>query len=168
MADRWTLRFAGGRDRYRACPDGLVARSCHPQAGWADSASDTIVTVRRRAWGQIWRFRRHVPLLHPAPLLAQCWHEMASGSFRRAVSPRPFDWLRRAWMAAGCAGFRRLCPAGTVFKIGERRAAALAGSIPVRLRRPPPPLRVGPASRLAPPSGRDAWPTGPRAAGPGR
>jgi len=35
--------------------------------GWADSASDTIVTVRRRACGQIWRFRRRVPLLHPAP-----------------------------------------------------------------------------------------------------
>jgi hypothetical protein len=34
--------------------------------GWADSASDTIVTVRRRAWGQIRRFRRRVPLLHPA------------------------------------------------------------------------------------------------------
>jgi hypothetical protein len=25
--------------------------------GWADSAYDTIVTVRRRAWGQIRRFR---------------------------------------------------------------------------------------------------------------
>jgi hypothetical protein len=35
--------------------------------GWADSASDTIVTVRRRVWGQIRRFRRRVPLLHPAP-----------------------------------------------------------------------------------------------------
>jgi hypothetical protein len=35
--------------------------------GWADSASDTIVTVRRRVWGQIRRFRRRVPPLHPAP-----------------------------------------------------------------------------------------------------
>ena len=47
-----------------AWPPGLVIRRL---PGWADSASDTIVTVRRRAWGQIWRFRRRVPLLHPAP-----------------------------------------------------------------------------------------------------
>ena len=33
---------------------GLVIRRL---PGWADSASDTIVTVRRRVWGQIWRFR---------------------------------------------------------------------------------------------------------------
>src|SRR5271157_5650394 len=26
--------FAGGRDRCRACPDGLVARPCDPQAAW--------------------------------------------------------------------------------------------------------------------------------------
>jgi hypothetical protein len=43
---------------------GLVIRRL---PGWADSASDTIVTVRRRVWGQIWRFRCRVPLLHPAP-----------------------------------------------------------------------------------------------------
>lgn len=35
--------------------------------GWTDSAADTIVTVRHRPWGQIWRFRRRVPLLHSAP-----------------------------------------------------------------------------------------------------
>jgi hypothetical protein len=34
---------------------------------WADSASDTIVTARRRPWGQIRRFRRGVPPPHPAP-----------------------------------------------------------------------------------------------------
>jgi len=36
-------------------------------SGGADSASDAIVTVRRRVWGQIRPFRRRVPLLHPAP-----------------------------------------------------------------------------------------------------
>ncbi len=35
---------------------------------------------------------------------------------------------------AGFTRFRRLQPAGAVFKTGERRAAPLAGSIPVRLR----------------------------------
>src|SRR5271165_3011532 len=68
MADRWSLRWpAAGivvaRARTTWSP-GLVIRRL---PGWADSASDTIVTVRRRAWGQIWRFRRRVPLLHPAP-----------------------------------------------------------------------------------------------------
>jgi hypothetical protein len=43
---------------------GLVIRRL---PGWADSASDTIVTVRRRTWGQIWQFRRRIPPLHPAP-----------------------------------------------------------------------------------------------------
>ena len=68
MADRWSLRLpAAGivvaRARTAWSP-GLVIRRL---PGWADSASDTIVTVRRRAWGQIGRFRRRVPLLHPAP-----------------------------------------------------------------------------------------------------
>jgi len=58
-------RRQGSLPRARtAWPPGLVIRRL---PGWADSASDTIVTVRRRAWGQIWRFRRRVPLLHPAP-----------------------------------------------------------------------------------------------------
>ena len=58
---------AGGRIVMRArtawSPGLVIGR----MPGWADSASDTIVTVRRRAWGQIWRFRRRVPMLHPAP-----------------------------------------------------------------------------------------------------
>jgi hypothetical protein len=42
--------LAGDRDRCRAGPDGLVAsRVIRSLPGWADSAYDTIVTVRRRA-----------------------------------------------------------------------------------------------------------------------
>jgi hypothetical protein len=49
-------------------PGRLGRPAWDPQAAWlGDSASDTIVTVRRRAWGQIWRFRRRVPLLHRRP-----------------------------------------------------------------------------------------------------
>jgi hypothetical protein len=60
--------FAADRDRCRVCPDGLVAGLVIRRLpGWADPASDTIVTVRRRVWGQIWRFGRRVPRLHPAP-----------------------------------------------------------------------------------------------------
>ena len=40
-----------------ARPPSRVIRSL---SGWADSAYDTIVTVRHRAWGQIRRFRRAV------------------------------------------------------------------------------------------------------------
>jgi hypothetical protein len=51
--------LAGDRDRRRAGPDGLVtSRVIRSLPGWADSAYDTIVTVRRRTWGQIRRFRR--------------------------------------------------------------------------------------------------------------
>ncbi len=68
MADRWSLRWptagiVAARARTAWSPGPVIRRL----PGWADSASDTIVTVRRRAWGQIWRFRRRVPLLHPAP-----------------------------------------------------------------------------------------------------
>jgi hypothetical protein len=68
MADRWSLRCRR-QDRLSRVPgrlwsSGLVIRRL---SGWADSASDTIVTVRRRVWGQIRRFRRRVPPLHPAP-----------------------------------------------------------------------------------------------------
>ena len=68
MADRWSLRLpAAGivvaRARTARSP-GLVIRRL---PGWADSASGSIVTVRRRVWGQIRRFRRRVPLPHPAP-----------------------------------------------------------------------------------------------------
>jgi hypothetical protein len=48
----------------------ILPRRVWPTAGaaWLGGfCSDPIVTVRRRAWGQIWRFRRRVPLLHPAP-----------------------------------------------------------------------------------------------------
>jgi hypothetical protein len=68
MADRWSLRLpaagiVAARGRTAWSPGFVIRRL----PGWADSASDTIVTVRRRVWGQIWRFRRLVPLLHPAP-----------------------------------------------------------------------------------------------------
>jgi hypothetical protein len=68
MADRWSLRLpAAGIVVARArtaWPPGLVIGRL---PGWANSVSDTIVTVRRRPWGQIWRIRRRVPPLHPAP-----------------------------------------------------------------------------------------------------
>jgi hypothetical protein len=50
--------LAGGRDRCRAGPDSVAASLViRRRPGWAEPAYDTIVTVRRRAWGQIRRFR---------------------------------------------------------------------------------------------------------------
>ncbi len=57
MADCWSLRSSAAgivvaRARMTWSP-GLAIRRL---LGWADSASDTIVTVRRRPWGQIRHF----------------------------------------------------------------------------------------------------------------
>jgi hypothetical protein len=67
MADRWSLRLPAGivvaRARTTWSP-GLVIRRL---PGWADSAFDTIVTVRRRAWDQIGDFGAEFRCCVPSP-----------------------------------------------------------------------------------------------------
>jgi hypothetical protein len=101
---------------------GLVIRRL---PGWADSASDTIVTVRRRLWGQIRRFRRRVPLLHSAPerfdhgeqhsqdrragtVTAHACVQQVSAAFAALPGSRVLTWDGAQRMVTAFAGFRRL------------------------------------------------------------
>jgi hypothetical protein len=61
--------FADGRDRCRACPDGLVARPCDPQAAWLGGfcRRDHRDCVAPRLGSDPAISARRVPPLHPAP-----------------------------------------------------------------------------------------------------
>jgi len=94
-------------------------------SGGADSASDTIVTVRRRVWGQIRPFRRRVPLLHPAPERFDHGEQHSQDA-----SQQERDSRRQVPVSAEVAGVRALAVSRMKTSRSNNRTAQSAEATP--------------------------------------